>query len=188
MIIFKKKVMKKLKIIFVFLFITISNLTYSQNYVELPEVIINGTKPYTEEIKTKIRLAVYLTYPYARYSAKVLKEVHQGSESFNTKREKKRYLKKREDDLREAFEDKIARMNSFEGKVFMKLVHRFNGQDCYSIIKELKSGFNARIYQTVLFFYRGNLKQNYNPDVEQFDRYIEKYVNEIENNISKNNK
>jgi hypothetical protein len=180
--------MKKVKIFLVFLFLTIGNLTYSQNYVELPEVVINGTKPYTEEMRAKIRMAVYLTYPYARYSAKVLKEVHEGSESFTSKREKKKYLKRREDDLRDAFEDKIARMNSFEGKVFMKLVHRFNGQNCYSIIKELKSGFNARIYQTVLFFYKGNLKQNYDPEIEQFDRYVEKYVNEIETNISKNHK
>ena len=61
----------------------------------------------------------------------------------------------------------------------MKLINRQTGNDCYEIIKEYKGGLNARMYQTVAFFFGSNLKQEYNV-TDASDRQIEAIVKEID--------
>ena len=46
----------------------------------------------------------------------------------------------------------------------MKLINRETGNNCYEIIKEYKGGLTARFYQTVAFFFDGDLKQPYDPN------------------------
>ena len=60
----------------------------------------------------------------------------------------------------------------------MKLINRETGNNCYEIIKEYKGGFNARLYQTVAFFFNSNLKQPYNAATD--DAVIEKIVKEVQ--------
>jgi len=60
----------------------------------------------------------------------------------------------------------------------MKLINRETGNNCYEIIKEYKGGFNARVYQTVAFFFNSNLKQSYNAKAD--DALIEKFVKEVQ--------
>ena len=60
----------------------------------------------------------------------------------------------------------------------MKLINRETGNDCYEIIKEYQGGLTARVYQTVAFFFNSNLKQAYNPKVE--DIVIEHIVQEVQ--------
>jgi len=61
----------------------------------------------------------------------------------------------------------------------MKLINRQTGNDCYEIIKEYKGSLNARMYQTVAFFFGSTLKQQYNV-LDDYDRQIEAIVKEID--------
>ena len=60
----------------------------------------------------------------------------------------------------------------------MKLIKRETGNNCYEIIKEYKGGLTARFYQTVAFFFGGDLKQPYEKNGE--DAEMEKIVQEVE--------
>ncbi|MGX5816801.1 DUF4294 domain-containing protein [Chitinophaga lutea] len=126
---------------------------------------------------TRLRAAVYVTYPYAVAAGRVLRDVGQELEKLPTKKARKAYLETKEKELKAQFGNKLENLSVYQGKVLMKLIHRETGENCYEIIKELKGGFNARVYQTVAFFFGGNLKSEFN---SQDDRDIEAIVQEIQ--------
>jgi hypothetical protein len=125
---------------------------------------------------SRLRNAVYVTYPFARSAAKVLKDVNAGMANMN-KRERKAFLASKEKELKAQFGNKLENLSVYQGKVLMKLIDRETGQNCFEIIKELKGGFNARVWQTVAFFFGGNLKSDYD---KQEDKDIEVIVQELE--------
>lgn len=150
----------------------------------LSDVFVWGGNPrelarYMEEW-TRLKRAVYLTYPYARSAGVVMSDVLKHLEKVESKSERRKYIRSRERELRQAFGDKIMDLSIYQGKVLMKLIHRQTGNDCYEIIKEMKGGITARFYQTILFFVGSNLKQKWNPQGDNTDRLIESFVQEIE--------
>ncbi len=151
--------------------------------VLLPEVFIWGGNPAEAAKKqaewSRLRNAVYVTYPYARTAGVVMKDVLVHLENVKSKSDRKKYIKSREKELRDAFGDKIGDLSVYQGKVLMKLIHRQTGSDCYEIIKEMKGGLTARLYQTILFFVGSSLKQNWNPTSNSTDRLIESFVREM---------
>ncbi|WP_241559038.1 DUF4294 domain-containing protein [Chitinophaga barathri] len=126
---------------------------------------------------TRLRNAVYVTYPYAVSAGRILKDVNRDLKTFSSKKERKEYLASKEKLLKAEFGDKLENLSVYQGKVLMKLIHRETGENCYDIVKELKGGFNARMYQTVAFFFGGNLKSEFN---SQDDKDIELIVQEIQ--------
>ncbi|KAA2243062.1 DUF4294 domain-containing protein [Chitinophaga agrisoli] len=126
---------------------------------------------------SRLRNAVYVTYPYARSASRILKDVNARLASMPNKKDRKAYLATKEKELKAEFGDKLENLSIYQGKVLMKLINRETGENCYEIIKELKGGFNARVWQTVAFFFGGNLKSEY--DKEE-DSDIEVIVQEIE--------
>jgi hypothetical protein len=96
-----------------------------------------------------------------------------------SKKKRKEYIKTREEELKKQFGDPIQNLSVYQGKILMKLINRQTGNDCYEIIKEYKNGFTARFYQTVAFFFGGNLKQEWDLK-EPADKLIESFVQEID--------
>jgi len=127
---------------------------------------------------TRLRNAVYVTYPYARRAGAVMNDInaHLVNESNNAAR--KAYIQTREKELKKEFTDPLTNLSIYQGKVLMKLINRQTGNNCYEIIKEYKGGFTARFYQTVAFFFSTNLKQPYDKSGE--DAEMEKIVQEVE--------
>ncbi|CAL1517603.1 DUF4294 domain-containing protein [Chitinophaga sp. MM2321] len=126
---------------------------------------------------SRLRNAVYVTYPYAKSAARILKDVNSRLATLPNKRERKEFLASKEKEMKVQFGDKLQNLSVYQGKVLMKLIDRETGQNCFEIIKELKGGFNARVWQTVAFFFGGNLKSDYD---KQEDKDIEVIVQELE--------
>jgi hypothetical protein len=127
---------------------------------------------------TRLRNAVYVTYPYARKAAFIINDINRQLATVPNKRDRKKLIKSREKDLKREFGDPIKNLSVYQGKILMKLINRQTGNNCYEILKEYKGGLNARIFQTVAFVYGSNLKQSYDPADD--DRAIERIVNEVE--------
>jgi hypothetical protein len=127
----------------------------------------------------RLRNAVYVTYPYARTAGAVINDVNAQLKNITKKKERKDYIKSREGELKKQFSDPLSNLSVYQGKVLMKLINRETGNDCYEIIKEYRGGLNARMYQTVAFFFGSSLKQEYHAQEDAFDRQIEAIVQEI---------
>lgn len=154
------------------------------NYKEQDMVWISNLSPdklakFIEEW-TRLRNAVYVTYPYARVAGATINEINRKLEGVESKKERKEYIKTREKELKKQFSDPLSNLSVYQGKILMKLINRQTGNNCYAIIKEYKGGLNARFYQTVAFFVGGNLKQEWDLKENQLDRQIENIVKEID--------
>ena len=153
-------------------------------YSELPMVIISKL-PYAQMVKAmegynRLRNAVYVTYPYARKAGVVINDVNAHLLAVEDKGDRKKYIKSREKELKKEFSDPLSNLSVYQGKVLMKLINRQTGNNCYELIKEYRGGLQARMYQTVAFFFGSNLKQAYDWQNDATDRQIETIVREID--------
>jgi hypothetical protein len=130
------------------------------------------------EAMTRLRNAVYVTYPYARKAGIILNEMNARLAKMNSASEKKDYIQGKEKELKKEFTDPMEKLSVYQGKVLMKLINRQTGNNCYDIIKEYRGGFSARLWQTVAFFFGSSLKQPY--DAQGDDHEIEIIVQEVE--------
>jgi len=127
---------------------------------------------------SRLRYNVYKTYPYAVIAAGVLKDVYSNLDHISDEKAKKRYMKTIEKELKAKFKGELENLTISQGQVLVKLINRQTGRNCYSIIKEVKGGFNAVIYQSVALLFNNNLKRAYDPAGD--DRDIEMIVRELE--------
>ena len=128
---------------------------------------------------TRLRNAVYVTYPYAKRAGWVFSDIENHIAHNPNKQEVTRYINSREKELKKEFTEPLKNLSVYQGKVLMKLINReTGGTDCYDILKELKGGFTARFWQTVAFVFGSDLKQPY--DAKGKDAEIESIVKEVQ--------
>jgi len=154
------------------------------NYKEMEMAWVSNLSPaqlqkHIEEW-TRLRNAVYVTYPYARIAGSTINDITTITDKMDSKIERKAYIKTREKELKKQFTEPLTNLSVYQGKILMKLINRQTGNNCYQIIKEYKGGLNARLYQTVAFFVGGNLKQDWDLSENKLDRQIENIVKEID--------
>ncbi len=156
-------------------------------YRELADIyIFDGTpQQYARMMErwTRLRNAVYVTYPYAVAAGKIINDINAHLAYMTDEGEKKKYIKSREKELKAQFGSHLEELSIYQGKILMKLINRQTGNNCYDIIKEYRGGFNARLWQTVAFFFGSNLKQPY--DATGDDKNIEQIVQEIQRMYTK---
>jgi len=194
-----------IKISFVALFILIMNIIFCQNrgkydtirvpaiitvegdtlpFQILPRLEVVSVRKLTVEQRkqrqewTRLRNAVYITYPYAKAASKIMNEINQKLVGVTDRKERKRIIKTREKELRKEFADRLTNLSIYQGKVLMKLIYRETGNNCYEIIQEYKGGFTAALYQTIAILVGTNLKQNYNANSS--DKDLEIIVKDVE--------
>ncbi|MBC7887843.1 MAG: DUF4294 domain-containing protein [Ferruginibacter sp.] len=127
---------------------------------------------------TRLRNAVYVTYPYAKRAGTVMNDMNAQLVKIDSKDARKKYIQSREKELKKEFTDPLTNLSIYQGRVLMKLINRETGNNCYDIIKEYKGSFTARFYQTVAFFFSSSLKQPY--DKSGDDAEMEKIVQEVQ--------
>jgi Domain of unknown function (DUF4294) len=127
---------------------------------------------------TRLRNAVYVTYPYARKAGLIMNEMNAKLALLSSEGERKSYIQSREKDLKREFTTPLESLSIYQGRILMKLINRQTGNNCYNIIKDYKGGFSARFWQTVAFFFGSSLKQPY--DAKGDDQAIEAIVQEVE--------
>ncbi len=128
--------------------------------------------------RDKLRRDIFVVYPYAMAAAAIFKEVNTNLEQADGRRSRKKYLKSIDKTLDATFKEPLKNLSIDQGHVLIKLINRQTGQNCYSIIKELKGGFSAVVWQSVGVFFNNNLTREYDPQGK--DREIEAMVSEME--------
>jgi hypothetical protein len=127
---------------------------------------------------TRLRNAVYVTYPYAAAASRIMNDINSKLIGVTEKSKRKAIIRSREKELKREFSDKLTKLSVYQGKVLMKLINRQTGNNCYEIIEEYKGSFTATVYQTVAIVFGSNLKQSYEPSGQ--DREIESIVHDVE--------
>lgn len=187
-------------------FIFCSTLSFAQEvvpesaqkmqYTVRAEIVNNDTIPvidlytiyvYTEYVYknkrqreqwTRIKNNVKIVYPYAIVAAAKLKEYDRILEKMPTERLRKAYIRVCEKDLKHEFEDELKDLSINQGRVLMKLIDRETGKTTYEIVKEMRGGFEACMWQAVARIFGNNMKSEFDPSSE--DLMIERAVKLVE--------
>ncbi len=129
---------------------------------------------------TKLYNNVIKTYPYAAVAGQLIQAYNENLTELKTETERKAYMDKCEEELKAEFEGDMRKMTVSQGRVLIKLVDRETGKTSYDLIRQMRSGFTAFMWQGVAKFFGTNLKDNYDPDGNENDALIEEIVVMIE--------
>ena len=151
--------------------------TLANPYVDLGEVIVLPSlkfDSYNDYLTYyRLRKRTLKVYPYAKMASERLVVLNDRLYKIKRKRAKKRYTKRVERYLEGEFKDELKRLTRSEGRILVKLIHRETGQTTHGLIKKLRSGWRAFVYQTTAKLFDIDLKTTYNPTDDEEDALIE---------------
>ena len=149
-------------------------------FVFLPEFTCETKIPDVEELRriSRLRNNVYATYSYALAAAAIFNKVKKDIEEQPDRRSRKHYMKEVDRQLDKAFKEPLKNMSIEQGHVLIALINRQTGDNCYHVIRELKGGLSAMMWQSVGVFFNNNLTRDYEPTGR--DKEIEVIVREME--------
>lgn len=147
----------------------------------LPNVLVMGRlnaagRKYWAEW-TRLRNAVYVTYPYAKAASRIMNEINIQLVNVKDKKLRRQIIRSREKEMKAQFTDQLTKLSVYQGRVLMKLINRETGNNCYEIIDEYKGFMTAAFWQTVAVLFGSNLKQAYDPTSKDAD--MEKIVKDV---------
>ena len=117
-------------------------------------------------------------YPYAKLAKQRLGEMELHIVTLESEREKRKYINRVEEELKEEFEDDLRQMTFSQGRLLIKLIDRETGETTYKWIKELKGSFSAFFWQAIARIFGSNLKTEF--DTYGEDRIIDEILIMIE--------
>lgn len=126
----------------------------------------------------KLVYRVRKVYPYAKLAARKLEEYKKILDTIPTPRGRKQFIKKAQKELETQFGDEIRKLSFNQGKILIKLIYRETGNSTFDIVKELRGGLSAFIWQSMAGLFGYDLKTTYDPANE--DQMIEKIVQMID--------
>ena len=109
--------------------------------INLPVVNVTDFSPdYMKNLQAyyRLRFNVIKVYPYAKLAAVKINELNGHLALLGSNRERKRYTKEFEQQLRKDFQQSLENLSVNQGKIFIKLVDRETGHTSYDMIKDLK--------------------------------------------------
>jgi hypothetical protein len=177
---------------------TYTNVFKSDNGYMLSGIIVEGdTLPYVKLYKIVIfperkfkskrqqrrynRLAynVKVVYPYAVLIGKYYQEIEHDLQYIHSESERRKYIKKKEKQLRNEYEDALINLTFSQGRLLIKLVDRETSHTTFEVIQELKGNMSAYFWQSLALMFGSNLRSEYDPTEE--DKWIEEIIAQIEN-------
>ena len=126
----------------------------------------------------KLRRDVLKAYPYAKLAAEQLKLINDSVAHISGVRERKKFIRMKEDQLKARFEKDLKKLTITQGRILIKLVDRETGTTSYALVKELRGSIQAFFWQSLARLFGSNLKSEYDP--QEQDRLIEDIVLQIE--------
>ncbi|MCX8142988.1 MAG: DUF4294 domain-containing protein [Bacteroidia bacterium] len=152
--------------------------------IDLPEVqvwaywgkVSISKKVFEEWTRTKYN--VKKVYPYAVLAAALLKEMDNKLAQIPSEKERKKFIKQCEKELRMKFEEDLKNLSVTQGRILMKLIYRETGKTTYQIVKEMRGGFEAAMWQALAYIFGNSMKVSYDPQGE--DYMVEKAVQLVE--------
>lgn len=150
----------------------------------LPEVVVVSKRTFASSFEQNkflsLKKNILIVYPYAKKAGEIFNEVQQELADKDSRRDRKKFLKEKENELDAQFQEPLKNLTTTQGAILVKLIARQTGQNCYELIKEFKNPMSAFFWQSAGSLWGYDLKVPYDP---QQDKDIELIVRGIENNF-----
>ncbi len=143
----------------------------------LPTVTVDAKRNWENDtIQYKYnQMKYYVTtiLPYLNAATAMMDELNAKENNPNiSKRERKDFVNRKEEEIRQRFENEISQLNETQGVLLVKLVARQSGENIYAKLEEYKNTFYALKWQTWARFHGFNLNRRYDPYEEPMLEHI----------------
>jgi hypothetical protein len=101
-------------------------------------------------------------YAYAIDAIRVYRELEATAKDLS-KRNRKKHVKRLENELAEKFKAPLKKLTRSEVKVLIKMIERELEMPMYEVVKDLKGGFSANYWNAFGKMYDLDIKKGYNP-------------------------
>ncbi|MBK9732993.1 MAG: DUF4294 domain-containing protein [Chitinophagaceae bacterium] len=122
---------------------------------------------------------VMIVYPFAKEAGGIFNEVNAAMSSMDKKKERKKFMNQKEEELNVLFEGELKNLTITQGEILCKLVARETGNSVYDLIREFKNPLSAFYWNKMSQFLGYSLRYEYDP---QQEKDIEFIVRSIEGN------
>lgn len=143
-------------------------------WATLPEVPIVDTRLFKSAEQraayNRLRYNVLKVLPYAMYARTRYAQLQKELSEARNKKEQRQLVKVFEKEIKDMFNREIKNLTITQGGILIKLIDRETGYSSFEILKEMKGGITAFLYQSVARVFGNNLKTKY--DLQE-DRDIE---------------
>ena len=161
-------------------YIRIEGDTIVKGSIGLNEVLLLPRRPFknSEQIRKYLILKrkTIKVYPYSVMASKRLKSLNNRLLIIKTKRERRRYTRMVQKFLEDELTPELSKLTKSEGQILIKLIYRQTGITTYNLVKNLRNGVKAFLYNTTARFFDLNLKTEFNPEIILDDYYIEDII------------
>lgn len=117
-------------------------------------------------------------YPYSQIARRTMIEIQLGLDTIHKNRDRRKYVKEKESELMTIYAEELKKLTVRQGRILIKLVDRELDKTTYEIIKELRGGMQAFLWQQVARMFGESLKSEY--DAKGEDLLIERIIMMIE--------
>ena len=161
-------------------YIRIEGDTIVKGSIGLNEVLLLPRRPFknSEQIRKYLILKrkTIKVYPYSVMASKRLKSLNNRLLIIKTKRERRRYTRMVQKFLEDELTPELSKLTKSEGQILIKLIYRQTGVTTYNLVKNLRNGIKAFLYNTTARFFDLNLKTKFQPEIVLDDYYIEDII------------
>ena len=156
---------------------------FSDNLSEIRVFDFNNN----DEIKYYLLLKrkVKKVFPYALKAKEILIEIEKSSAQINKKRKRRKFIRKKVNEIKKEYEESLKKLTMSEGKILVKLIYRETSLSTYSIVKSYRGRFNAFFWQTMAKLWNNDLKTIYDPINIREDFFIENIISEEKLDLQK---
>ena len=115
----------------------------------------------------RLRYNIYKVLPYAKYASQKYEQLQRSLATTTDKRRQKRMVDTCENDIKSLFKKEIENLTISQGEILIKLIDRQTGSTSYDMVKDLKGGLKAFMFQSLARLFGHNLKETYDPAEER---------------------
>jgi hypothetical protein len=99
-------------------------------------------------------------YPYALQAINLYEEIRAETEDMNN-RQRRRYIRKENKELKDDFKDQMKNLSRTEGKVLLKMIEKEVEKPFYDVIRETRGGMTAGYWHNLGKMWGYDLKKGY---------------------------
>ncbi len=115
----------------------------------------------------RLKYNIYKVMPYAKYAAERYQQLQRSLATTSDKKRQKRMVDTCENQIKDLFKKEVENLTISQGEILIKLIDRQTGNTSYEMVKELKGGLKAFMFQSLARVFGHNLKEAYDPNEER---------------------
>jgi hypothetical protein len=140
-------------------------------WVLLPDANIRDMRvfksPEERAAYNRLRYNVFKVLPYAQFAGERYRKLERDLATTGDKRKQKEMVKACEKEIKDLFNKQIKNLTIAQGEILIKLVQRETGNTSFELLKQLKGGFQAFMFQSAARVFGHDLKETYNAEEDK---------------------